>query len=144
MMKFSWRSDSGGAGSPAPAESLPHSYQSEAAVESRVLPGVTFRVRRMSFARRVELLERVRELAKRIEFLAAGSELAERIDAAAAGVEIDRLYLQWGLGGVSGLEIDGQPATAELLCERGPDALCGEIVAAVKAECGLTEQERKN
>jgi hypothetical protein len=49
-----------------------------------------------------------------------------------------------GLAEVSGLEVDGQQPTPETLAAAGPEDLCQEIVAAIKAECGLTEVERKN
>jgi hypothetical protein len=50
----------------------------------------------------------------------------------------------WGLEEIHGLELDGQPATAESLIERGPEELFVEALAAVKSECGLSENERKN
>jgi hypothetical protein len=40
--------------------------------------------------------------------------------------------------------LDGQPATPETLAAAGPEDLCREVVAAIKAESGLTEAERKN
>jgi hypothetical protein len=58
--------------------------------------------------------------------------------------EIDRTYLEWGLVDVSGLEIDGETATPELVLLKGPEELCREAVDAIKAECHLTEDERKN
>ena len=39
---------------------------------------------------------------------------------------------------------DGLAATAESLFDQGPEDLTREILDAVKAEWGLTEQERKN
>jgi hypothetical protein len=45
---------------------------------------------------------------------------------------------------VTGLEIDGEAATAELLIEKGPDELAREIVAAIRSQCGLNDAERKN
>ena len=50
----------------------------------------------------------------------------------------------WGLKEVRGLKLDGEPATPESLAATGPEELFREAVAAVKAECGLTEAERKN
>jgi len=108
------------------------------------MPGVRFRVRRMSLERRVELTRRLSELLKRIEFLEAGSEPRERMEAAAAAAEVDRIHLEWGLTALEGLEIDGEPATPAKLIEAGPDSLTREIVQAIRAECGLTEAERKN
>ena len=58
--------------------------------------------------------------------------------------EIDRLYVMWGLKDVRGLELDGEPASPESLAASGPEELFREAVDAVKAECGLTEAERKN
>jgi hypothetical protein len=45
---------------------------------------------------------------------------------------------------VRGLRIDGEPATPASLIERGPEKLFQEALAAVKAECGLNEVEKKN
>jgi hypothetical protein len=57
---------------------------------------------------------------------------------------VERLYLLWGLVRIEGLTVDGEPATPESLAAAGPEALCREIAAKVKAETGLTEAERKN
>jgi hypothetical protein len=98
----------------------------------------------MSFGRRTELLRRVRELTKKVEFLEAGPDLGDRAQAALAGREADRLYLEWGLVEVEGLEIDGQPACPASLIDRGPEELCHEVLRAIHAECGLNAEERKN
>jgi len=98
----------------------------------------------MSFGRRLELMRRIRDLSSKAEFFEAGNTEQSRIEAGVLAAEIDRLYVQWGLGGVRGLELDGQPATVEQLIEKGPEDLFREALAAVKAECGLGEQERKN
>jgi len=119
-------------------------YESTATIESRAAPGVRFTVARMSLGRRIELTRRIGELARKAEFLAAGEEMRERAEAATLSAEIDRLYLDWGLVGLEGLEIDGQAATTASLVSAGPEPLCREILAAIKQECGLTEEERKN
>lgn len=119
-------------------------YQSTLTVESRSHPGVRFRVYRMSFGRRLDLLRRVRELSAKAEFLEAGEDPREKIEATLLVGEIDRLYLLWGLAGVEDLEVDGLKATPELLVEAGPEPLCREILAAIKAEAGLSEEEQKN
>jgi hypothetical protein len=98
----------------------------------------------MSFARRLELTRRVRELGRRIEFQQGGEGLQDKIDAALSTAEIDRLYLEWGLVGVDGLTIDGEAANAASLVERGPEELCREVLRAIRHECGLTAEERKN
>ena len=89
-------------------------------------------------------MRQIREISKRIEFLSAGDDLRERIEANLLQHEVDVTYLRWGLLEVAGLEIDGQAATVDLLIEKGPEELAREIVAAIRAQCGLSEDERKN
>jgi len=119
-------------------------YESVKVVESHVAPGVAFTIARKSFARRLELMRRIRELAGRMEFLEAAQEPCEKMDAGLLRAEIDRLYLVWGLRGISGLELDGSAATPESLAHSGPEELFREALAAVRAETGLNEAERKN
>jgi hypothetical protein len=119
-------------------------YESTITVTSKLAPDVSFTIERMSLGHRIELIRRIRELGQKIEFLDAGSDMKEKIEATLLANEVDRLYLQWGLREVQGLEIDGQPATPELLVSSGPEDLCREITAAIKSECGLNENERKN
>jgi hypothetical protein len=118
-------------------------HQSTERLESKVFPGVSFLIRKMSFAGRLELLKRARELHKRIDYCASGSE-AEQLEAAELEAEMDRLFLDWGLVALEGLAIDGEPATPLALIERGPQELAQEIVAAVKRQLGLSAEERKN
>jgi hypothetical protein len=119
-------------------------YESVKVVESAIAPGVRFAVNRMSFGRRMQLMRGVRELARRIEFLEAAGKPGEQMDAALLQAEIDKLYLSCGLRAVEGLEVDGGEATPEVLIERGPEELVREAMAAVRAETGLSEAERKN
>ena len=119
-------------------------YESEKVVESKVTEGVRFRIARMSFGRRMELMREVRELARRKEFLESGQNAEEQMDAALLQGEIDRLFVRWGLHAVEGLCVDGETATPELLVEAGPEGLFREALAAVRAEVGLTPDERKN
>jgi len=119
-------------------------YESSVLVKSRVMDGVTLRVCRMSFGRRLELMRRVRELAGKVEFLEAGGSPGEKMDAGVLRAEIDRLYLVWGLKEVSGLFVDGVEATTEILADCGSEELFREALAAVRAETGLDEAERKN
>jgi hypothetical protein len=118
-------------------------YESVLERASETAAGVIFVLARMSFGRRVELTRRLREIAQKVEFLEAG-DAREKIDAALLTSEIDRLYVMWGLQEVRGLELDGAPATPESLASVGPEELFREALAMVKAECGLTENERKN
>jgi hypothetical protein len=119
-------------------------YQSSKVFQSKTLPGVRFAVQRMSFGRRLELCHRIREIAPKLEFLEAGTEFGEKVEANLLGQEIENLYLRWGLASVEGIRIDGDLPAAELLIAKGPEPLAKEIVAAIQAECGLTEEERKN
>jgi hypothetical protein len=118
--------------------------QSTSVTGSRAYPGVEFVIARMSFGRRLELMKRVRDLAVRAEFFEAGCDEKNKMEASLLGAEIDRVYLEWGLVEVRGLQLDGVPATPMLLIERGPEELFREALEAVRRECGLSEQERKN
>jgi hypothetical protein len=119
-------------------------YESVVSIESKAVPGVRFVIHRISFGRRMELSRRVRELSRRAEFLEAGPEMHEKIEASILAQEIDAMYIHWGLLSIEGLIIDGEPATAARLLEKGPENLTREIVSAIKEQCGLSEPERKN
>ncbi|MGO4884158.1 MAG: hypothetical protein ACLP59_25555 [Bryobacteraceae bacterium] len=119
-------------------------YTSFEQIDSCVAPGVRYTVAKISFGRRVELTKRIRELASRKEFVEAGDTVNDKMEAALLSSEIDRIYLLWGLKEVTGLELDGAPATPESLAANGPEELFREALAAVKQQCGLSEAERKN
>jgi hypothetical protein len=119
-------------------------YESVAVIESQTAPGVTFTVLKMSYGRRSELMRRISELARRHEFLAAGEGLADCMEASLLEAEINLTYLKWGLKSISGLTVDGADATPEILAEKGPEDLFREVITAVRAETGLTAEERKN
>ena len=119
-------------------------YESTAQLDSAVAPGVRFIIRKMSFGRRVELTRRVRDLADKVEFAAAGESPRDKLDAALLTSEIERTYVLWGLEAVSGLSLGGGQATPESLLASGPEALLREILGAIRAECGLSDDERKN
>jgi hypothetical protein len=119
-------------------------YESVLTMESRVCGGVRFTIGRMSFGRRIELARRVREISHKLDFAQAGNTPADSVEAAVITGEVDRVCIEWGLKGIEGLEIDGREATTQALIEAGPEDLCREIARAVKHECGLTEEERKN
>ncbi|HLI29959.1 MAG TPA: hypothetical protein VKV79_02520 [Terriglobia bacterium] len=118
-------------------------YASERWVQSDAVPGVRFAIRRISLAQRLELTMRVRELIQRNEFLKSGNA-AEQLEVSLGDLLTQKLYLEWGLSAIENLHIDGQPATAELLIEKGPESLTAEIVGALRQEIGLSEEERKN
>jgi len=118
-------------------------YSSVAWYKSSCLEQVSFAVRRPSLAQRIELTERARGLTLKHEFLAAG-DLSDQLTASLSELLVRRLYLEWGLAEIKGLKIDGEPASMTTLVERGPEELADEIIKAIKAETGLSEDERKN
>jgi hypothetical protein len=146
MMKFLSRLARSRRGDEPQREILeePACYRSTVRVSSKAMPGVMFEIKRISFGRRTDLAKRVREISQRVEFLEAGGELREKIEASLLKQEIEAIYLQWALVRVEGLTIDGELVTTERLLDRGPEELTHEIVAAIKTECGLTGDERKN
>ncbi len=120
------------------------SWSSRKIVGSRARPGVEFVIARMTFGRRIELMRRVRDLAARLEYFEAGRDARNGMEASLLGAEIDRVYVLWGVEEIRGLELDHGAATVEALIDHGPEELVVEALEAVKAECGLSEQERKN
>ncbi len=127
-----------------PLHEMPMDYYSIIEHKSQVMPGVVFEIRRMSLGRRLEMSRQIRELSTRMEFSQAGDGFTDQVDATVLGLEIDRVYLRWGLVAISGLVVDGLPATVDILLEAGPEDLCREIINTVRVECGLNEEERKN
>ncbi|MBM3787575.1 MAG: hypothetical protein FJW30_24735 [Acidobacteria bacterium] len=119
-------------------------YQSTVCKESRVCPGVRFQVRRLSLARRMELVREIRSAGAQLEFHAAGAGLADQVEAASIRATVDAIYLRWGIAGIEGLSIDGEPATVESFIAAGPDGLAREMADAVHGELFLSEDERKN
>ena len=104
-----------------------------------------FRVERMSFGRRLELIRQLKTLLGRIEYVSAAPAGPERDAEAALLVgEVDRIYLRWGLRWLKGLDIDGEDVTSENLLEKGPEGLVEEILSAIRREASLNEAERKN
>lgn len=124
-------------------ELLTMEYESEKTVEARSVEGVRYTIARMSFGRRLELTRRIWELAGKAEFVQAGGRERDKLEAALLAGEIDRIYLAWGLVRIEGLTVDGAEATPAGLFEAGPEELTREVVAAIKAECGLSEEEKK-
>ena len=119
-------------------------YESFTTVESRACPGVRFRVRRLSLARRMELIRLIRETGEKLAFHIAGDSVTDAANAAGIQARMDALYIRWGLDEISGLTIDGEPVSLDNLLDRGPDKLAREVVDAIKGELFLDEDERKN
>jgi hypothetical protein len=119
-------------------------FESTRTIQSEACAGVAFTIARMTFGRRVELMRRVRQLGAQLEFANAGQGISDRVEASLVAASIDEAYLRWGLVGLQGLEIDGRVADTDALISSGPEPLCREVVSAIKRECALTEEERKN
>jgi hypothetical protein len=105
---------------------------------------VKYTIATMTFARRVELMTRVREIARKVEFLRASEDAEQKMDAGLLRAEVDRAYVVWGLKAVTGLVVDGKEADPTLLADSGPEELFREVLAVVRCETGLSEEERKN
>lgn len=127
----------------SPPQQDPGSFSSISWHASSVIRGVRFALRRVSLGQRMELTKRIIELMVQHDFLKAGGP-ADQFQAALSDLLVGKLYLEWGLAQVEGLTIDGQAATAELLIEKGPEDLASEIIAVLRQEAGLNEEERKN
>jgi len=125
-------------------EALRVNHESGMWFESETLPGVRYRIRRVSLAGRIDLATRIRETARRLEFLEASSGAMEQVEGAVLRVEMDRVYLEWALEEVEGLDIDNERATPELTIERGPLEFAEEMLRRIKAECSLSQAEQKN
>ena len=119
-------------------------YTSRVHKQSKSCAGVEFTVARLSLARRIELGQRIREIGFKHDFLAASKNVMDQIDAGLLQRKIDRTYLEWGLLGIKGLKIDGADATPGSLIEYGPEDLVKEILAAIRVELQLSEEELKN
>jgi hypothetical protein len=119
-------------------------YTSSLWCDAESCNGVRYQIARVSVGRRIELARRIRELGRKLEFFEASSDAREKLEAIVLALEIDRAYLEWGLEAVEGLIIDGEAATPASVIEHGPAALSAEILARIKSECGLNEEERKN
>lgn len=131
MTKCTWRSHN-------------NMYESRLRKHSLVLPGVSYEIRRISYAGRLALLREVRELVAKREYHQASDNPPDRLDAEITSREIRLSMLRWGLLSLDGLEIDGRPATVEDAINRGPEALAEEAAAAIEAQLSLSEEERKN
>jgi hypothetical protein len=122
----------------------PFSHDSTVRIRSKLIPAVEYTLHRVSFGRRLSMLRDLRELSGRAEFAAAGAAVGDRIEAAVLEKEIACYQLRWGVAEISGLLIDGAPATIESLVEGGPEALVHEVLRLIRAQLDLTEEERKN
>jgi hypothetical protein len=119
-------------------------YESTVTHESEAYAGVRYVIRRPSLQGRAEITRKVRQLLAELEYREAGESMEDRLAAAELESRIDAAYLEWGLVRVEGLKIDGAESDTRSLIERGPEDLCREIAAAIRQQCRLSEEERKN
>lgn len=112
-------------------------------IDSKEFPGVRFSVREPSLGNRIELTQKLHDLTVRNEFLAGGREL-QQLELVLAELMVQKALIEWGLAAIEGLKIDGDCPTTARLIEAGPEKLVAEIAEAIRARCGLTEEERKN
>lgn len=103
-------------------------WESRLWFDSHALEGVRYEIVRISFGRRIELARRIREIGRKMEYLEAGGDPREKLEATVLAAEIDKVYLEWGLISVEGLEIDSVTATVGSLLEDGPVELATEIL----------------
>ena len=118
-------------------------HSSAAWHDSRTVTGVRFAIRQISLGQRIELTKNVRELALRYEFLKTG-EPADQLEASLSDLLVRKLYIEWGLAALEGLQIDAQEATPAMLIQKGPERLSDEIIDKIRAQLELSEEERKN
>jgi hypothetical protein len=119
-------------------------YHSTIRKESRVFPGIWFEIRRPSMNARLELLRLVRAQGHSLPFHSASEEVEDQLRTKELLISIDAIYIRWALHRIGDLWIDDQPADCDILIEKGPETLCREIAETIRAECFLSEEERKN
>lgn len=119
-------------------------YSSFVTHRSKEMAGVSFTVKKVSLGSRLELAKRIRQIGIKREFHKAGGNIEDELEVGIIENEINRVYLEWGVVKIEGLVIDGEDATVETAIGRGPERLAGEMLAAIRAELSLSEEERKN
>jgi hypothetical protein len=119
------------------------SYSSVVWHDSKALSGVRYATRRISLMQRIDLTNRAREIVLKHEFFNAG-DASDQLEATLGELLVRKLYIEWGVQEIEGLSVDGEAATVESIVAKGPEDLTDEIVATVRAELELSEEERKN
>ena len=98
----------------------------------------------MTFGRRIELMRQVRDLAARLEYFEAGRDAKNEYGGQSSGRRDRPALHSVGRGGDSRADTRRRPCHCRRLMDSGPEELFFEALTAVKAECGLDENERKN
>ncbi|BDC52081.1 hypothetical protein F183_A43960 [Bryobacterales bacterium F-183] len=123
---------------------MSYSWRSAEEYRSTAYPTVKYRISKMSMGRRLELTRRLRDLMKRLEFANAGTSNEDKMDAAILAGEIDRLYWEFAVESIEGIQMNGDEIGPTTQFELGPEDLSREILMRIKQQTQLTETERKN
>jgi len=125
--------------------------------ESKVLPGVTFTVRRLNQIQRAkrdfglieergrytELYERYKALPDDAEHLVARAKLDHEMGLI-INAHFKPAYIRAGLVSIEGYQIDGTAPSADKLIESGDELLVDEIYLACEVASGLSAAAQKN
>lgn len=135
-----------------------YNFQTTKNYESKTLPGVVVKLRKMTENRRHELQllvaspnQRIRELVAKQRQLASQDtaeatleilSLSDQIDLIATK-ELNPAKLKWGIKSISGLMLDDEPATMENVMD-WPSDLIKELLDLIDDGSALNEVEQKN
>jgi len=114
------------------------------AIEARSVPGVKLLLWNVTLAKRIELTRAIHEITVEQEFHAADGSERGRAAAALASLKAEAAVIGWGLAGVEGLVMDGEPVDIEHFLERAPERLAREALGEIQRASSLTADERKN
>lgn len=121
--------------------------------ESKVHPGVTFKVKQLNQLERAKRDAAVLDHQHRLsDLLSAHGKTEDEQEKRRIAMDIESIVsvylkpsiIRAGLLEVSGVTIDGQPATVDTLLAHAPDTLLEEIMEACAAGAGLTDEQQKN
>lgn len=136
-----------------------HKYSSIREIDSKVLPGVKLRLKRLTEGRRTalraalaEATARMRRISREMDAMAKLSpeeqdiekllEAQDRFDEIVA-TEVNPAWIRWGLASISGLEVDGEELGLDRLYD-WPAPLFKEALETIRAEADMSAEERKN
>ena len=129
-------------------------YVSTQTIQSSFSEDISFVLNKMSEGRRISLRLKLAGMTNRLrELMEQANQAVGTENVAQASMLFDQVkevvddqitpeWVRWGLVSIHGLRIDGEAATVESMIAKGPRSLYNEIVLAIKAEAGITEEER--
>lgn len=86
----------------------------------------------------------LRPLIARAEFVAADARPEQQLELVLLDRSVQQLCVEWSVQDLTGLLLDGEPATVHSLLEKAPELLVQELLVAIQGQLGLTPDERKN